>query len=136
MMKKCTVHSVQCTGLAVFLFFLQIVCYAKNPDPYTWDFGRVRQGEILRHDFLLKNESNKVLNIKSVDTSCGCTVSKTKKSALLPQEATLIEVNFDSKGYLGPVQQVVYVNTDRLDTPVIRYIIKAEVVKSKVKSQK
>ncbi len=98
-------------------------------DAYTWDFGRARQGEILKHDFLLKNDSDKVLNIKSIDTSCGCTVSKTKKSALLPQEATLIEVNFDSKGYLGPVQQVVYVNTDSLDMPVIRYIIKAEVIK-------
>ena len=115
--------------LLIFLIFQLAYAGINIADPNEWDFSRVKQGEILKHDFILKNESGKVLNIKSVDTSCGCTVSKTKKTVLLPQEAALIEVNFDTKGYLGPVQQFVYVNTDSLDNPLIRFIIKADIIK-------
>ena len=98
---------------------------------YSWDFGRVKEGEVLKHDFRLKNESKKILNITDVHTSCGCTSSKIKKKTLLLGEETLIEVQFDSKGYSGPVEQYIYVHTDNLDNPIIRFIIKANVVKNK-----
>ena len=51
-------------------------------DPYTWDFGQIKEGEILEHNFILKNETQKILNIKNVTTSCGCTISKVKKETL------------------------------------------------------
>lgn len=97
---------------------------------YSWDFGKVKEGEVLRHDFLLKNESREILKIKDVNTSCGCTVSKVEKKILLPGEDTLIKVEFESSGYSGPVEQSIYVHTNNLDNPVIRFIIKAYVVNS------
>ena len=97
-------------------------------DPNTWDFGDVKAGEVLRHDFLLKNESLNILRIKEINTSCGCTVSEVKQKILQPQEETLIEVKFNSQGYKGAVKQFIYVHTDNLDNPVLRYIIKANVV--------
>jgi len=148
--------------LVLFLSFLQVGCYSQNQknltfkekkesreketsDSYTWDFGRVKEGEVLRHNFRLKNDSGKTMNIKDVTTSCGCTASEVKKKKLLPGESTLIEVKFNSKGYSGLVQQYVYVHTDNLDTstplsingernqtidkPIIRFIIKADVIK-------
>ena len=42
---------------------------------YAWDFGTVREGEVSSHDFIFKNETGKVLNIKDTRTSCGCTGS-------------------------------------------------------------
>lgn len=98
-------------------------------DPYTWDFGNVSPEDVLQHTFILTNESSVVLNIKQVNTSCGCTASEVKKKQLQPGESTDINVTFKAKGYKGAVQQFVYVNTDSLDNPVIRYIIKANVVK-------
>ncbi len=98
-------------------------------DPNTWDFGRIPQGEVVKHDFMLKNESEVVLNIGEINTSCGCTVSQVRKKTLLPQEEAAIEVKFKSKGYTGPVKQFVYVHTDNLDKSIIKYIIKAEVVR-------
>ncbi len=132
----------------LFLFFPLQGCYAQNqgeiaggkgvvasqteiPDAYTWDFGRVKEGEILKHDFVLKNESDKTLTIKDVNTSCGCTISQVKKKILLPADSTAIEVRFDSKGYSGAAKQYVYVHTDSLDKPIIRFIIKADVVREK-----
>lgn len=116
-------------------------CYSQNReeaagqaemnDPYAWDFGRVREGEVVKHIFVLKNESGKTLTINDVNTSCGCTASKVEKKIILPGENTKIEVQFNSKGYSGAVQQYVYAHTDSPDEPIVRFIVKAEVVKSK-----
>jgi hypothetical protein len=130
--------------LALILLFPSAGCYSnENPSvkqgqeepSNTWDFGVAKQGEILKHSFFLKNESPKPLNIKEVHTSCGCTVSAVKKMKLLPGEETEIEVKFNTMKYVGEVRQFVYLNTDSLDKPVIRYIIKAD-VKSDFKNPK
>lgn len=104
---------------------------AEITDPYSWDFGKRQEGEVLKHTFVFKNESKATLTIKDINTSCGCTISKAKKKILLPRESTTIEVQFNTKGYLGPTQQYIYVHTDSLDNPVLRFIIKAEIIKSK-----
>lgn len=96
---------------------------------YEWDFGEVKQGEVLKHNFVFKNESSRGLTIKNINTSCGCTASEAAKKVLGPLESTIIEVKLDSRGYSGPVKQFVYVNTDNLDNPVVRYIIEAQVIK-------
>ena len=124
--------------LFLFLSFPVTGCYSQQQktidkpeasDSYNFDFGKVKEGEVVKHTFVLKNKSQKTLTIKELNTSCGCTVSKVKKKTLLSGESTLIEVELNTKGYSGPMQQYVYVHTDNLDNPVIRYIIKAEVVK-------
>ncbi len=97
-------------------------------DPYAWDFGQIKQGAIVRHTFVFKNETKQTLTIKDVTTSCGCTASTVKNKILKPGESTEIEVKFNSKGYSAAVQQYVYVNTDDLDNPVVRFIIKADVI--------
>jgi len=106
-------------------------CHPKITDPYSWDFGKRGEGKVLKHEFVLKNESQSTLTVKDINTSCGCTVSKVKKDVLLPGESTNIEVQFDTRGYSGPVQQYIYVHTDSLEKPILRFIIKAEIIKSK-----
>jgi len=125
--------------LFLFLSVSFVSCYSQSEnikeksevdDPrYTWDFGRVNTGEILKHTFIFKNETSKTLNIKEIHTSCGCTASQVQKKKLLSGEVTTIEVSFNTKGYSGATKQFIYINTDNLDNPVVRYIIKAEVVK-------
>lgn len=127
-MKRAVSRWLLAVGLPVFIF-LQTNCFAQEPDPNAWDFGKVKQGEVAKHSFTLKNDSGKTLNITSVNTSCGCTVSEVKKKVLLPKESTAVEVKFNSKGYSGDVQQFAYVNTDRADNPIIRFTVKANVIK-------
>jgi hypothetical protein len=98
-------------------------------DPCSWDFGQVAEGEVLTHAFILKNETQDILHIKDVSTSCGCATSKIEKMTILPGEATEIRVSFDSKGYSGWVQQFVYVYTDRTDNPIIKLTISGTVLK-------
>jgi hypothetical protein len=110
----------------------QVIANLPNPPKQQdiWDFGQVKEGQILKHDFLLKNKSQKALNITGTNTSCGCTVSKVEKNTLLPEEETLIEVKFNSVGYSGAVTQYVYVNTDNPENPILKFMIKAQVIKS------
>ncbi len=128
-------------NLLVFLFMLLPLtgCFAqtqqvvnsteqeqnKNADPYTWDFGLVKKNVLVSHDFEIKNNLERVLTIKNVSTSCGCTASSAKKNTLEPGEGTQVAVEFNSKGYNGQVSQFVYVNTDDQDNPIQKFTIKA-----------
>jgi len=94
----------------------------------TWDFGRVKETDVLKHTFTLKNESLTTMNIKGVTTSCGCTVSEVKKKRLSPQESTEIMVQFNPKGYSGKVKQYVFIQTDSSEKPVVIFVIKAEII--------
>lgn len=136
-------------GATIFLLLLQTGCLAqlqasaqipaniqtqaKSEKPQeeknTWDFGQVKQNDILEHAFIFKNEFAKTINIKSVSTSCGCTTSEVKKKTLLPDESTEISVKFDTKGFVGQTIKHIYVNIDDVDNPVIKFIIKANVIK-------
>jgi hypothetical protein len=97
--------------------------------PFVWDFGKVKEGTVQEHAFVFKNESQRTVQINQVQTSCGCTVSHAQKNTLSPGDSTQIPVRFDSHGYSGPTEQFVYVHTDNLDNPIVRFIIKAYVVK-------
>ncbi len=99
------------------------------PASYTWDFGQVQEGEIPEHKFILENNSDRTLTIKDINTSCGCTASKVEKKIIAPGESTTIQVKFKSKGYSGAVKQYVYVHTDSLDKPILKFTIKADVIK-------
>lgn len=117
------------TVIAGIILLVSSAVWAQVQDPKVWDFGKVRAGRVLKHDFMIKNDSDKVLNIKETNTSCGCTVSEIEKKILAPQESAKVKVEFKSKGYSGNVQQFIYVNTDSVDEPIIRFVIKAEVEK-------
>jgi len=101
----------------------------KEANPYEWDFGQVKPGVVIKHDFILKNQSNDILEITNIHTSCGCTVSESAKKSLMPLESTKITVSFDSKGYSGEIKQFVYVHTDNADLAIVKFTIKAQVIK-------
>jgi len=88
----------------------------------------VKEGAVATHDFVLQNNSAKTLNIKDVTTSCGCTVSKISKKVLTPGESAAVAVKFDTKSYKGDVKQFVYVNTDSVEEPIVRFTIQANVL--------
>ncbi|PIQ90875.1 MAG: hypothetical protein COV71_02140 [Candidatus Omnitrophica bacterium CG11_big_fil_rev_8_21_14_0_20_41_12] len=115
--------------LLVFLISYPVSAQDKADSLNEWDFGQVKQEQILKHDFVFKNETNVVLNIASVNTSCGCTASQADKKSLEPGESTTISVAFSTKKYVGEVKQFVYLNTDNQDLPVVKFVIKAEVLK-------
>lgn len=97
-------------------------------DPYFWDFGKVKKGKTAVHTFIIKNNASKSLSVKTVNTSCGCAVTRVGNTHIPPGESTFLEVAFDSRDYSGIVQQYIYVHTDDPDDPILRFIIKADVI--------
>ena len=109
---------------------LQAAVPVGSDNHYFWDFGQVKTGEIVRHSFLIENNSDKALTITGINTSCACTNSELKDKIVNPWQNTRILVRFNSKDYTPSiVTQHVYVNTDNTDNPVLRFTIKAEIVK-------
>ncbi len=102
---------------------------AQSNSAETWDFGQIKEGIVARHTFVFKNDTLKTLTIRDVNTSCGCTASQVKNKVLAAGEKTDIDVSFNSKNYSGSVEQFVFVNTDNIEKPVVKYAIKAEVIK-------
>lgn len=94
----------------------------------SYDFGSIREGDIREHAFLIQNEGKRKLTITGTVASCGCASASVRKNTLAPGEETFLDVKFDSKGYSGAVTQFVYVNTDDVDNPALKFIIKAVVV--------
>lgn len=75
---------------------------AENPEPVLkfeeeiWDFGRITEGEIVKHSFRFVNEGNETLVINRCTASCGCTTPVCPTQPVEPGESGEILVRFDS----------------------------------------
>ena len=78
----------------------------------TWDFGKVKQGEVLTHEFVFVNEGDAELVIESVATSCGCTAALASEDRIPPGKEGRIKASFDTRGYAGSVVKYVYVESN------------------------
>jgi len=81
----------------------------------AWDFGKVKQGEVVSHEFIFANEGDATLVIKKVSTSCGCTAALVSVDKIQPGKEGRIGVKFDTRGYGGQVKKLVYVDSNDPD---------------------
>lgn len=75
----------------------------------THDFGRIVEGEKVKHTFKFKNTGQAPLQVISVKPSCGCTTPSYSKEPVAPGEEGFIEVLFDSGGKQGAQKKTVQV---------------------------
>jgi len=92
-----------------------------------WDFGRVKQGEVVSHEFAFKNEGTVPLKVSRVATSCGCTAALVSQKEIAPGKEGRIKVSFDSRGYSGQVVKYIYFDSNDPKNPQVALTIKAEV---------
>jgi len=106
-------------GLWTFVFFANLA-FGEPIGPKisliapVYDFGRVTEGIVVEHDFVIRNDGDQPLQILKVEPSCGCTVAKLAKDRILPSETTLLSVTFNTDGFWGNEIKVVRVYTDDL----------------------
>ena len=63
-------------------------------DQDVYDFGEVRQGSVVQHAFLVRNEGKAPVVIERVKTSCGCTTSVPESDMIGPGQSVEIRVTF------------------------------------------
>lgn len=66
-----------------------------------YDFGSIKQGEVVAYTFKFTNTGNMPLVIKDIIPDCGCTKSNISSKLVKPNEVETIEVIFDSSGWRG-----------------------------------
>ncbi len=93
----------------------------------TWNFGKVKQGAVLEHEFVFKNVGDVKLNIGTVETSCGCTAALVSDKSLEPGREGKIKVSFTSSGYSGDISKYIYVDSDDPDQPRLQLKITANI---------
>jgi len=67
----------------------------------VFDFGALRHGESIDHDFVFTNNGKSDLIIRTVRSGCGCTATEPQKRVLKPGETSSIKAVFNSRGFRG-----------------------------------
>jgi hypothetical protein len=78
----------------------------------TYDFGTIKQGEIVTHVFKFKNTGKEPLIINSANGSCGCTVPVWPQEPIKPNGDGEIKVTFNSTGKMGQQDKTVTIMYD------------------------
>ncbi|GAB3194582.1 putative cupredoxin-like copper-binding protein [Pontibacter aydingkolensis] len=78
----------------------------------SYDFGTVKQGEVIEHTFKFTNTGKSPLIIESATATCGCTVPKSPDKPIAPGETGEIQVNFNSTGKVGMQSPVITVRAN------------------------
>lgn len=73
------------------------------------EFGEVKEGEKVSHDYKFKNEGKSPLILSNVMIACDCTTSEWPKEPIMPGKEGVIKVMFDSEGKDGLQKKVLVI---------------------------
>lgn len=76
------------------------------------DFGMIKEGEKVEHEFSFKNTGRSPLIIAGANASCGCTVPTFTHDPVPPGGTGTLKVTFSSAGKHGHVTKVVTVTSN------------------------
>jgi len=93
----------------------------------VWDFGKIKQGDTLTHEFVFTNEGDAPLVIKKVSTSCGCTAALASNEKIEPGKEGRIKASFNSRGYSGRTVKYVYVESNDAEAARRELSLRAEI---------
>ncbi|MFT4062119.1 MAG: DUF1573 domain-containing protein [Edaphocola sp.] len=68
----------------------------------TYDFGTVKEGAKVEHNFEFTNVGNQPLIILKAEAGCSCTMADWPKTPIAPGKTGAIKVTFNSEGKPGP----------------------------------
>lgn len=122
------------TLLGIMICVLGTGTYAQDLTPVykEVDCGEMLYDKPATYVVEFKNTSAKSVEIKDVDTGCGCTTADFTKGKLMPNAVAKVSLTFDAK-QLGHFDRVVRVFTadDRQGTPaevIVRGVVVAKIV--------
>lgn len=96
----------------------------------THDFGKVKQGTPVTHEFKFTNTGKVPLVITNVQASCGCTTPAWTKEPVMPGGQGFIKATYNAAS-AGAFNKTVTV-TANIDAGFLQLTIKGEVVPTEV----
>jgi hypothetical protein len=91
------------------------------------DFGKMKQGKVLTHIFIFKNEGDETLVINRVKTSCGCTAALLSKKEIAPGAEGEIKITYNTRGFQGRNTKYIDVESNDSAQPRKRLTVSAEI---------
>jgi hypothetical protein len=92
----------------------------------VWDAGKVAPGDMIVHDFELRNEGTAPLNVTDVRPACGCTVAEFD-ATIAPGATGKVHAVLDPSSFKGAIAKGITVLTDDPAQPRIELTVKATV---------
>jgi hypothetical protein len=91
------------------------------------DFGKVMQGETIKHVFGFSNKGTTTLEILSVEPSCGCQAASLSAKIIQAGQSGQIEVSVDTAGLTGAIEKSVNLITNDPRRPSVSLSVRADV---------
>jgi hypothetical protein len=91
------------------------------------DFGRVKAGEIVKHEFVFTNIGTTTLEVTHVQPTCGCTAAGEWTRKVEPGQTGKIPIQFNSTSFFGGVHKSVGVNCSDRSQPQLALQLKANI---------
>lgn len=82
-----------------------------------YDFGKIKQGSPVTHDFSFTNISSLPVVIENATASCGCTTPKWPLTPVLKGSSNVITAGFNAAN-AGPFNKEIYVRVKGSSAPI------------------
>jgi len=92
-----------------------------------YNFGTVKEGTEVTHEFSFRNAGDADLVITDVKTSCGCTAAVTSAKTVAPGEKGTLKVTFNTRGRRGHQTKTITVSSNDPEQPRAAVRIAGEV---------
>jgi hypothetical protein len=76
------------------------------------NFGAVKRGEVVRHDYEISNTGNAPLLLQEAEVACSCTQVDVPTQPLLPGRKATVTVTFNTKTVYGRQDRVVLLKSN------------------------
>jgi len=94
----------------------------------NYDFNNVKQNQIIKHNFVLKNNGTSKLVLRDVKSSCECMATMPLKKIIAPGDSTVISLVFNTKSKIGFQRQHAYIFSNDPQKPEYRLTIEANII--------
>lgn len=98
-------------------------------DSLNYDWGTVRVGTKVRHDFIFTNTGDATLQITGVVPGCHCTTVGEWTHQVEPGKTGVIPIQFDSTGFGGTIFRTPSVTCNDKNHPTVRFQLRGIVSK-------
>jgi hypothetical protein len=99
----------------------------------SWDFGKVKEGPVLKHTFTVKNIGTAELELQAYPGCRVCISPELSSNKILPESKAELDVFFYTKGKSGAIDSFAMIRSNDPEQPVLKITVKAFVIEKPVK---
>ena len=88
-------------------------------DELKFNFGVIRQGDVVSHDFTFTNTGEQPIIIESAEVACHCTTVDFPKQPIAKGKSGTVKVTYDSKSAIDRQERTVTLHSNAPNSPVV-----------------